>query len=450
MITNESPAVLEGAEVGPVAPLPVEPRTPEEAGLSVDLLTQLALKVLHFSGELSGGELGTRLGLRFSVLEPALDFLKAERQIEIAGGSMVGRASYRYRITDAGRARAALFLQANHYVGVAPVPFEQYRQYMLTFLQSAPHTATRDRVRDAFSHLVISQHVLDQLGPAVNAGHSMFVYGPPGNGKTVISQAIRRLLGGTIAIPHAIEVEGAIVRMFDPVNHEPVDSGDPAGPASLDLGVRHDSRWVECRRPMVMVGGELTLDALELSYSPATGFYRAPVQALANGGVLVIDDFGRQQCSPRDLLNRWIVPLESRVDFLTLQSGQKFELPFMALVIFATNIKPSELVDEAFLRRIRYKVFAESPTVAEFVTIFENCCAQKELAFDRGLVQQLLQQYYQPRVIPLRGCQPRDLIEQALSLAEYRGEPRVLTKDLLEAACAGYFVDERESRVAYS
>jgi vacuolar-type H+-ATPase catalytic subunit A/Vma1 len=321
---------------------------------------------------------------------------------------------------------------------------------MRGFLEAAPRTATRDRVRDAFSHLVISQPVLDQLGPAVNAGHSMFVYGPPGNGKTVISQAIRKLLDGTIAIPHAIEVEGAIIRMFDPVNHEPLEDPNEPSEGGLDLGKAQDGRWVRCKRPMVMVGGELTLSALELSYNPSTGFYRAPVQALANGGVLVIDDFGRQQCSPRDLLNRWIVPLESRVDFLTLQSGQKFELPFMALVIFATNIKPSDLVDEAFLRRIRYKVFAESPTVAEFMQIFENTCNQKQLAFDPAVVRDMLQRYYQPRSIPLRGCQPRDLIEQALSLADYRGEPRQLSADLLEAACAGYFVDERESQVVYA
>jgi len=360
----------------PAQGLPPAPTTPAEAGLSLDLITQLVLKTLHFSGELTGAELAKRLGVNFSVIESAVDFLKAQHQIEIAGGSMVGRASYRYRITDAGRTRAALFLETNHYVGVAPVPFEQYRQYMLNFRKTAPRTATRDRVRAAFSHLVISQGVLDQLGPAINAGHSMFVYGPPGNGKTVISQAIRKLLHGNIAIPHAIEVEGAIIRFFDPVNHEPVAAGDDAD-QGLDLGNRLDHRWVLCKRPMVMVGGELTLGALELSYNPSTGFYRAPVQAIANGGVLVIDDFGRQQVAPRDLLNRWIVPLESRVDFLTLQSGQKIELPFNVLVIFATNIKPADLVDEAFLRRIHYKVFAESPTVAEFKQIFENCCRDR-------------------------------------------------------------------------
>jgi predicted ATPase with chaperone activity len=384
------------------------------------------------------------------VIEPAMDFLKAQHQVEIGSGTMMGRASYRYRITDAGRQRAVLFLESNHYVGVAPVPFEQYKKYMNAFAKSAPKSATRDRVRDAFSHLVISQPVLDQLGPAINAGHSMFVYGPPGNGKTVISQAIRKLLHGAIAIPHAIEVEGSIIRFFDPVNHEPIESDRDRNTSQLDMGTRQDQRWVLCRRPMVMVGGELTLESLELSYSTNTGFYRAPVQAVANGGVLVIDDFGRQQVAPRDLLNRWIVPLESRVDFLTLQSGQKFELPFMVLVIFATNIKPAELVDEAFLRRIHYKVFAESPTVAEFTQIFENCCRDRQIPFDRVLVQDLLKTYYEPRKIPLRGCQPRDLIDQVLSLSEYLGEPRQLSRELLEAACASYFVDEREAPVLYA
>jgi predicted ATPase with chaperone activity len=379
-----------------------------------------------------------------------LNFLKAQQHIEIVGGALIWRASYRFRITDAGRTRAALLLEASHYVGIAPVPFEQYRRYMMNFGKSAPRAGTRDRVRDAFMHLVISQRVLDQLGPAINAGHSMFVYGPPGNGKTVISQAIRTLLDGEIAIPHAIEVEGAIIRFFDPVHHQPVAAADEDQNVGFDMGLQRDRRWIACQRPLVMVGGELTLDALELRYNQATGFYRAPIQAIANGGVLVIDDFGRQQCSPRDLLNRWIVPLESRVDYLTLQSGQTFDLPFKVLVIFATNIKPAELVDEAFLRRIRYKVFAESPTVAEFTLIFENCCRERELSFDPMLVEHLLESYFQPRKITPRGCHPRDLIDQALSLAEYRGEPRRLTGELLRAACDGYFVDDDEPTAVFA
>jgi predicted ATPase with chaperone activity len=427
---------------------PVAPTTLEEAGLKADLLMQLALKLLHFSGELTGVELARKLGLNYSVIDPIIEALVAQRHCEIAGGAMIGRSSYRYRITDAGRTRAALFLENNHYVGCAPVPLDQYRRYMHAFERAKPPKATRDQVRLAFSHLVINDHVLDQLGPAINAGHSMFVYGPPGNGKTVISQAIQKLLEGEIAIPHALEVEGSIIRIFDPVNHEParaeVDS------TSLDAGPQLDARWVVCRRPMVMVGGELTLESLELSFNPTSGFYGSPVQTIANGGVLVIDDFGRQSCSPRDLLNRWIVPLESRVDFLTLQSGQKFELPFMTLVVFATNIKPADLVDEAFLRRIHYKIFAESPTLPEFMQIFRNVCDERDVPFDRGAIEHMLQSYYRPRKVQLRGCQPRDLLEQVVSLADYLGQPRELSPELLEAACASYFVDDRELPATYA
>ncbi len=432
---------------------PLAPTTLEESGLKADLLIQLALKTLHFTGELTGIELARRLGLNFSVIEPVIEMLVAQHHCEIGGGSMIGRSSYRYRITDSGRTRAALFLESSHYVGYAPVPLEQYRRYLYAFRDARPPKATREQVRRAFSHLVIGERVLDQLGPAINAGHSMFVYGPPGNGKTVISQAIRKLLEGEIAIPHAIEVEGNIIRLFDPVNHEPIEattSDDPAVGYGLDKGQQFDARWVICHRPMVMVGGELTLESLELSYNPTSGFYGAPVQTVANGGVLVIDDFGRQACSPRELLNRWIVPLESRVDFLTLQSGQKFELPFMTLVVFATNIKPADLVDEAFLRRIHYKIFAESPTLPEFMQIFRNVCDERLIPFDREPIDHMLANFYRPRQIQLRGCHPRDLVEHVLSLADYLGDERRLTPDLLEAACASYFVDDREMPASYA
>ena len=429
-----------------ILPHPKAPTTLEEAGLSLDLVLQLVLKTLHFVGELSGSELASRLGLRFSVIDPALQTVKQQHQVEVVGGAVIGGPSYRYRITDAGRTRAQLFLESNHYVGAAPVPLEQYKRYMYEFKKKAPATATRERVRQAFSHLVISERVMDQLGPAINAGHSMFVYGPPGNGKTVISQAIQKLLDGDIHIPHALEVEGAIIRLFDPVNHEVLPGEDP--PGGLDKGVDVDRRWIRCRRPMVMVGGELTLESLELSYNSVAGFYKAPVQAVANGGVLVIDDFGRQRVAPRDLLNRWIVPLESRVDFLTLNSGQKFELPFMTLVSFATNIRPQELVDEAFLRRIHYKVLCESPSQEDYIVIFRNFCHTRGVPFKRDLVEDLLENYYKPRNISLRGCHPRDLIEQSLSLAEYLGQPADLTPELVRAACDSYFVDDSSEEMS--
>jgi hypothetical protein len=224
------------------------------------------------------------------------------------------------------------------------------------------------------------------------------------------------------------------------VNHDRLPA-TPLGPG-LESTVRHDARWVHCRRPAVTVGGELMLDHLELTFSPNAGFYRAPVQLLANGGVLIIDDFGRQQCSPQAILNRWITPLESRVDYLSLQNGQKVAIPFMVLPVFATNIKPGELVDEAFLRRIHYKVAAENPTEDDFHQIFANCCRERGLSFDPALVTDLLGRVYPKHNARMRGCQPRDLIDQALALALYRSESRRLTSELLESACATYFVDE--------
>jgi predicted ATPase with chaperone activity len=436
---------------GVFAPIPGAPHDLSESGLNIDLFTQLTLKTLHLSGTLSGLELATRLGVRFPVLEPSLDELKWQHHVEVVAGSMIGGVGYKYRITDAGRERASLFLDHNHYVGVAPVPLDQYRNYLRAFEAAVVNDVSPSKVRAAFKSLVLSDQLLDQLGPAVRAGRSLFVYGPPGNGKTVISQSIQNLLRGEIAVPHALEVEGSIIRFYDPVNHEALPEETPLeDDGSLDLGYVPDMRWVRCRRPSIMVGGELTLDSLELNYDASAGFYRAPVQAIANGGVLVIDDFGRQHCSARDLLNRWIVPLESRVDFLTLQTGQKFELPFAVLIVFATNLKPAELVDEAFLRRIQYKVFAESPTHGAFVRIFANYCAQAGIECDPHVVERLLVEYFRPRKIPLRGCQPGALIEQALARAEYLGQGRRLTLELLLAACDSYFVDDRETPAEYA
>lgn len=434
-----------------VVPVPPAPKNLEESGLNADLVLQLVLKSLHLGGTLTGIELGSRLGVPFAVIDPALDELKWQHQVEIVAGSMIGGAAYKYRITDAGRERAALFFDQNHYAGVLPVPLDQYRRYLENFKRSVVNDVSRSNVRAAFSSLVLNDRVLDQLGPAVRAGRSLFVYGPPGNGKTVISQCIRNLLQGEIAVPHALAVEGAIIRFYDPVNHDPLPEPDTVDESRLlDRGYVPDGRWVRCRRPSITVGGELTLESLDLNYDASLGFYRAPVQAIANGGVLVIDDFGRQHCSARDLLNRWIVPLESGIDYLTLQTGQKFSLPFAVLVVFATNLRPAELVDEAFLRRIQYKVFAENPTRADFVQIFKHYCARAGLEFDAGLVDRMLAEYFRPRKIALRGCQPGALIDQALALAEYRGEERRLTLDLLTAACDSYFVDDRVTPTEYA
>src|SRR4029079_5268191 len=264
--------------------LPPSPTTREATGLSLDLFVQLILKQLHFSGELTGIELARRLGVEFSVIDSALDFIKRLHQCEIVGGGGIGGPTFRYRITDSGRQRAMLFLESNQYVGVAPVPLRQYVAYLEAYRNAVPSSITRTRVSQAFSHLVCSVGVLDQVGPAIGAAHSMFVYGPPGNGKTVIAQAIRNLLEGELAVPHALEVEGNIIRLFDPVNHEPLESPVTTPSLGLPRETGHDRRWVRCKRPLVMVGGELTLESLELSYSKTTGFYTSPIQAVANGG----------------------------------------------------------------------------------------------------------------------------------------------------------------------
>ena len=429
--------------------VPEAPRTLADAGLSADLVTQLALKSLHFAGELEGSELAARLGLPWAVVEAPLDALKQQRQVEVIGGSYLGGATYRYRITDAGRSRAVLFLESNAYVGAAPVPLAQYKAYIEGFAHTVPHSATPRRLRDAFPHLVLPEDVLDQIGPAINAGSSLFIYGEAGNGKTQIARGIRDVLDEDISIPYAVEVEGQIVRVFDPVTHEV--SRDTQFPGSttltphdrstdpLDLGSQPDRRWVRCRRPVVIAGGELSMDSLMLGRSPG-GYYKAPLQMLANGGVLVIDDFGRQRCSTTELLNRWIVPLESRVDYLTLGTGQSFEVPFRVLIVFATNLRPQELVDEAFLRRIHAKVRLAGPTREEFALIFEQYCATVGVPYFPWHVDHVLDGYYRRYHTPMRGCHPRDLITHALLLAEYRSEPRELTPDLLDAACLVYFV----------
>ncbi len=419
--------------------MPAVPRTLEETGLPWDLVYQVVAKTMHVAGDLSGTELANRLGVVFSVVDPVLDSMKRERFAEISGGG-VGTQSYTYRLTEAGHSRAAGYAEHNQYVGRLPVPLKQYNAYMRAYARTGRIRVSRDAVRQAFKHLVLNDKVLDQLGPAIAARHSLFIYGPPGNGKTVISQAIGNLLHGDLAIPHAISIDTEIVRLYDPLNHESVDEGPTI--RGIAMETTEDRRYERCKRPVVTVGGELTLEALELGFTGAAGFYRAPLQLTANGGVLVIDDFGRQRISPRELLNRWIVPLESRVDHLMLQSGQKFEVPFEVLIVFATNLNPLDLVDESFLRRLRYKVYAESPSTDEFKHIFELCCRERNLRYDEALVDALIETELRPRNVPLRGCQPRDLIEHAVTLAEYVGQPRELTPELLAAACATYFIDD--------
>src|SRR5262249_3358249 len=257
---------------------------------------------------------------------------------------------------------------------------------------------------------------------------------------TVIAEGMGRALGGDMYMPYAIEVDGHIITMFDPVNHETLETSDNTDTVVTMRG--RDRRWVRIRRPVVLVGGELTLDMMELTFNPITKFYEAPLQLKSNGGVFVVDDFGRQRIRPQDLLNRWIVPLESRVDYLTLHTGKKFQVPFEVLIVFATNLDPKSLADEAFLRRIPYKIPIEDPTLEEYSRIFEMNCKRRQLHFHPVVVAYLLRRPYRPANRPLRSCHPRDLLDQVMAYCRYRGLQPTITRELLDRACASYFVGD--------
>jgi hypothetical protein len=413
------------------------PHSLAETGLGADLVEQLLIKTLY-GGEATGVALSERLCLPFSVFEPIIERSRAERLIEVRGATGTTAPSYRYGLTDLGRDRAVQYLDINQYVGAAPVPLAAYVSRMRSLAASRGYV-DRERLRGGFSHLIVPDRILEQLGPAVNANKALFLHGEPGNGKTVIGEGLGRTIGGEMYMPYAIDVDGYIITMFDPINHEPLAEAEDT--SVLIAATPRDRRWIRIRRPVVIVGGELTLEMMDLTFNPASRFYEAPLQLKANGGVLLVDDFGRQRIRPEDLLNRWIVPLESRVDYLTLHTGKKFQVPFDVLVIFATNLDPASLADEAFLRRIPYKIAVDDPSVEEYGRIFEMNCRQRGLKYHKVMVAYLQRRHYRPAGRPLRACQPRDLLDQVTALCRYRGCDATITRELLDAACASYFLD---------
>jgi SpoVK/Ycf46/Vps4 family AAA+-type ATPase len=286
--------------------------------------------------------------------------------------------------------------------------------------------------------------MLERIGPAVNSGRSIFLYGPPGNGKTTIAEAVGRMvLGRDIWIPYAIDIDGQIVRVFDNVNHELLEVSSTGDTGSLPraTGLRPDPRWVRIRRPVIIVGGELTLEGLDLVWDSTNHYYEAPYQVKANGGMFLIDDFGRQQVRPRDLLNRWIVPLEKRVDYLTLHTGRKVEVPFFVLVVFSTNIEPRDLVDEAFLRRIRHKIEVGDPSFEQYRAIFKQVCAEKHLPYDEEVLRYIIKKWYVDASRNLRCVHPRDLVDQIIDISKYMNQPPRMTREMIDRAASAYFVD---------
>jgi predicted ATPase with chaperone activity len=406
----------------------------EELGIQPAIVNDILLRLLYNEGHVSLGRASEVLRVHGSILDRMMQQYQNEHLVEVASAGSVGRMSYIYALSDAGRARAREAFDRSQYVGPAPVSLERYN--LAIQLQTEAETRVRpEAVQKALSELVLEENFDRRIGPSINSGRSLFLYGPPGNGKTTIAVAISGLLAGEkpIWLPFAVTVAGQIITIYDPLVHRPLRIGQ-----SGELGI--DKRWAQFLRPAVIVGGELKMDALDLRYDELSKYYEAPLQMKANGGMFLIDDFGRQQITPSELLNRWIVPLESGIDYLRLRTGQTMEVPFRQLLVFSTNLDPENLVDDAFLRRIQMKVSVNSPDERMYYQIFTNVCKMLDIPFDKASFVHLVQNWYRNGTRTMQAVHPRDILKIVAALCEYEDKPRHMTPALIDEACNNYFV----------
>ncbi len=405
------------------------PTTIEAMGTRRNLLEETALKIIYFTGEMTLRELSNAIKLIPSITEELFQRLRKDQLCEVTG--MVGPMP-RIQTTSRGKTRALELLQLSQYAGPAPVSLDDYVRRVRAQSVRGIQVHAADLKR-AFAHLVLDDAVLTQLGTAITSGRAIFLYGSTGSGKTSVAESITKIFHqDLIWLPYAIEVDGQIITVYDAHLHEPAD---------YDLPQDADRRWVLCHRPKVNVGGELTMEMLELQYNPLTRFYTAPVQVKANNGILIIDDFGRQRIRPDELLNRWVVPLDRGVDYLSLAGGKKIEIPFDMFVAFASNLEVGKLGDEAFLRRIQTKVRLDCITKPHFREIFIRACQELALRCDPILIDRVIDLITHTYRQPLRACYPRDVLNQVCWSAKYLGKEPQLDERSIQDACRNYFIN---------
>jgi predicted ATPase with chaperone activity len=418
--------------------VPPVPQSLTDTGLPNSIIEQLILKILYFRGDVMGSDLCRAIGLSFSLIEDMIDAFKFKQLIQVKSSRGYGPISALLSLTEQGRFVARDYLDNNQYVGPAPVSVSQYRAAVLA--QRMPAIwLTRERLAKAYSHMVTTDGMLDQIGPAISSGKSLLIYGQPGNGKTQVAEALSKIQSSYIYVPYALECQGNIIQLFDPMYHKPVVE-TVERVEGLDSEAQHDGRWALCQRPFIASGGELSLSMLDLSYNAVSKIYDAPFQLKANNGIYLVDDFGRQKATSAEILNRWIVPMERRIDYLSFSNGGKMTIPFETFLVFSTNLTPDKLGDEAFLRRIQYKMLLRSPDLDEFRTIFCAFCKSQNISAPAILMDTFISKHYLNTGKKFRRCQPRDVISQAIDLINFKRLPHELTEELLDQAFASCFL----------